>query len=105
MQHCPVCLGRVSAELFNSHMSSHSKDEVVSALLRQPLPGAGLNFTTTPSLVQSSNPGSNLGSNPGPSSSSMPTTVTVSQRSNNASGTSGHPVAASQGIFEFLTAN
>ena len=87
MQHCPVCLGRVSAELFNSHMSSHSKDEVLSALLRQPLPGAGLNFTT-PSLVQSSN----LGSNPVPSS--IPATVTVPR----SSATSAQLQAASQGM-------
>ena len=89
MQHCPVCLGRVSAELFNSHMSSHSKDEVVSALLRQPLPG-GLNFTS-PSLAQSSNPGSN----PGPSS--IPATVTVTR--SNTGPTSAQTPAASQGIF------
>ena len=62
MQHCPVCLGRVSSELFSSHMNSHSKDDVVSALLRQPLPGSLPNlqsFAAAPSLLQASNPGSN----------------------------------------------
>ena len=61
MQHCPVCLGRVSSELFSSHMNSHSKDDVVSALLRQPLPGSlqSLQSFTAPSLLQASNPGSN----------------------------------------------
>ena len=38
-QACPVCLGRVQTELFANHMSSHSKDEVLAALLRQ-TPGA-----------------------------------------------------------------
>ena len=61
MQHCPVCLGRVSSELFSSHMNSHSKDDVVSALLRQPLPGSfqSLQSFAAPSLLQASNPGSN----------------------------------------------
>ena len=32
---CPVCLGRISPQLFNAHMTSHSKEEIVAALLRQ----------------------------------------------------------------------
>ena len=38
MQHCPVCLGRVSSELFNSHMSSHSKVNPIHSNLFQFIP-------------------------------------------------------------------
>ena len=68
-------------------MGSHSKDEVASALFRQPLSG-GLNFST-PSLVPSSNPGSN----PGPSM--IPATVTVTR--SNTGPTCTNTPAASQG--------
>ena len=93
MQHCPVCLGRVSSELFNAHMSSHSKDEVVSALLRQPLAG-NVNFATS-SLLQASVPGSNPTVLP---SSQIPTTVTAS-RTNVASSSSAQPDVTNQGTI------
>ena len=35
---CPVCLGRIPPQHFNSHMTNHSKDEIVAALLRQTTP-------------------------------------------------------------------
>ena len=104
MQHCPVCLGRVSSELFSSHMNSHSKDDVVSALLRQPLPGSlqSLQSFTTPSLLQASNPGSNP---------ALPTSIQnqvqntlqaalSAPRTNVASG-SAHPDLTSQGWYLF----
>ena len=102
MQHCPVCLGRVSSELFSSHMNSHSKDDVVSALLRQPLPGSlqSLQSFAAPSLLQASNPGSNP---------ALPTSIQnqvqntlqaalSAPRTNVASG-SAHPDLTSQGIY------
>jgi len=100
MQHCPVCLGRVSLELFSSHMNSHSKDDVVSALLRQPLPGSlqSLQSFAAPSLLQASNQGSNP---------ALPTSIQnqvqntlqaalSAPRTNVASG-SAHPDLTSQG--------
>ena len=102
MQHCPVCLGRVSLELFSSHMNSHSKDDVVSALLRQPLPGSlqSLQSFAAPSLLQASNPGSNP---------ALPTSIQnqvqntlqaalSAPRTNVASG-SAHPDLTSQGRY------
>ena len=104
MQHCPVCLGRVSSELFSSHMNSHSKDDVVSALLRQPLPGSlqSLQSFAAPSLLQASNPGSNP---------ALPTSIQnqvqntlqaalSAPRTNVASG-SAHPDLTSQGRYLF----
>ena len=37
---CPVCLGRIAPHLFNGHMSNHSKEEIVAALLRQTTPAS-----------------------------------------------------------------
>ena len=104
MQHCPVCLGRVSSELFSSHMNSHSKDDVVSALLRQPMPGSlqSLQSFAAPSLLQASNPGSNP---------ALPTSIQnqvqntlqaalSAPRTNVASG-SAHPDLTSQGRYLF----
>ena len=102
MQHCPVCLGRVSSELFSSHMNSHSKDDVVSALLRQPLPGSfqSLQSFAAPSLLQASNPGSNP---------ALPTSIqnqvqntlqaALSAPRTNVTSGSAHPDITSQGIY------
>ena len=102
MQHCPVCLGRVSSELFSSHMNSHSKDDVVSALLRQPLPGSlqSLQSFTSPSLLQASNPGSNPAL-PTSMQNQVQNTLQAAlsaPRTNVASG-SAHPDLTSQGIL------
>ena len=48
-QPCPVCLGRVPPEAFNGHMASHTKDEVLAALLRQNT--SGLIRTPTPMIM------------------------------------------------------
>ena len=37
---CPVCLGRIAPQLFNAHMTNHSKEEIVAALLRQTTPAS-----------------------------------------------------------------
>ena len=98
MQHCPVCLGRVSSELFSSHINSHSKDDLVSAVLGQPFPES----FTAPSFLQASNPGSNP---------ALPTSIQnqvqntlqaalSAPRTNVASG-SAHPDLTSQGRYLF----
>ena len=48
-QPCPVCLGRVPPAAFNGHMASHTKDEVLAALLRQNT--SGLIRTPTPLIM------------------------------------------------------
>ena len=35
MSECPVCGGRVTSSSLNIHMASHSKEDIVAALLRQ----------------------------------------------------------------------
>ena len=37
---CPVCLVRIAPQLFNAHVTNHSKEEIVAALLRQTAPAS-----------------------------------------------------------------
>ena len=80
---CPVCLGRIPAPHFNSHMTNHSKDEIVAALLRQTTPVTipqvpGVANTTTATTTQNLNsnglpqpyPGFHFMATPGDMSSS-----------------------------------
>lgn len=83
MSSCPVCLGRVTSALLSRHMASHSKEEILSALIsRQEGPGAasgaannsvGMHFMAQQQQqrLQASQPppASRFGPSPGSSSS------------------------------------
>ena len=53
---CPVCLGRISPQLFNAHMTSHSKEEIVAALLRQTVTGAPVTIPQVPISIPGTTP-------------------------------------------------
>ncbi len=61
MRHCPVCLGRVAPDQYENHMRSHSKDEVLAALLRATPSLQPSSYLPPASSTSSTRPAANAG--------------------------------------------